>query len=403
MKKLNIYVCLIVEEELNLWHRQFTDSLKQMEHQIFTPPANTGLRKSWLLVQQDYWNNKHQEQLTFKILEDVKQRHQDQGIDLFFCYLYPFQFEADLFKELTQLNIPSLYFFCDNFAHPNVALKYAPHCTLNWVPEIDATHQFEKSKSNFIYLPMAANPQYNYPLKVTETYDLTFFGTKNPYRCNILGQLLMENINLTVFGDGWFSSERSYHELEIEKQNTIEKLPQFGIQDRILRFLKYKKSGIIDLIKYGLTARKKRKEYSSLGIQYDHLLQNVAHKSPIDFMKANEIYSLSSITIGINDQFNPHLQNSMTIYTKLRDFEATMAGACYLTQKTPDNTNFFEEGKEIMTYTTLEELIDKIKFLQKHDQIRTQLRNNSRKRSLLEHTWSHRFKTAFAKLGLINL
>ena len=68
MKKLNIYVCLIVEEELNLWHRQFTDSLKQMEHQIFTPPANTGLRKSWLLVQQDYWNNKHQEQLTFKIL-----------------------------------------------------------------------------------------------------------------------------------------------------------------------------------------------------------------------------------------------------------------------------------------------------------------------------------------------
>ena len=56
-----------------------------------------------------------------------------------------------------------------------------------------------------------------------------------------------------------------------------------------------------------------------------------------------------------------------------------------------------------MTYTTLEELIDKIKFLQKHDQIRTQLRNNSRKRSLLEHTWSHRFKTAFAKLGVINL
>lgn len=401
MKQLNIYVCLIVEEELNLWHRQLTDSLKQMEHQIFTPPANIGLRKSWLLVQKGFWNNKHQEQLTFKILEDVNKKHQVQGIDLFFCYLYPFQFKADLFKELTLLNIPSLFFFCDNFANPNVALKYAPHCTLNWVPEIDATHQFEKSKSNFIYLPMAANPQYNYPHKVIETYDLTFFGTKNPYRRSILGQLLVENINLNVFGDGWFTSEITYHELEIKKKNTIEKFPQLGIQDKILRYLKYKKSGIIDFIKYGLATRKKRKEYSKLGIEYDHLFQNIACKYPLDFIEANKIYSLSSITIGINDQFNPHLQNSITIYTKLRDFEATMAGACYVTQKTSDNTNFFEEGKEIMTYTTVEELIDKIKFLQKHDEIRTQLRSNARQRSLSEHTWSHRFKKAFAKLGLI--
>ena len=59
-----------------------------------------------------------------------------------------------------------------------------------------------------------------------------------------------------------------------------------------------------------------------MGIEYDHLFQDVAYEYPLDFVKANEIYSLSSITIGINDQFNPYLQNSNVIYTKLRDFES---------------------------------------------------------------------------------
>jgi spore maturation protein CgeB len=107
------------------------------------------------------------------------------------------------------------------------------------------------------------------------------------------------------------------------------------------------------------------------------------------------------VTIGINDQFNPYLKNSLVIYTKLRDFEATMAGACYLTQKTPDNTNFFEDGKDIMTYTTADELIDKAKFLQKNEQARYKLRINAHQRALSEHTWSHRFEKAFTQLGLL--
>ena len=402
MKKLNIYACLIVEEQLNLWHRQLTETLREMEYQVFIPPANIGLREYWIIKDMGYWNKKYQEKLTRKILDDVRSRHQHYGVDLFFCYLYPFQFQPNLFQELTQLGIPSLYFFCDNFANPEVASKYAPHCTLNWVPEINAIQQFEISKSNYIYLPMAANPKYNYPLKIQEAYDLSFFGTKNPYRRNILGSILAQGINLRLFGDGWYSSERNYHQLEIEEKQLIKQLPKFGTQDKILRFLKYKQSALISFMKYGLKPRKKSGEYLNLGIEYDNLFQDVAYEYPLDFVKANEIYSLSSITIGINDQFNPYLQNSNVIYTKLRDFESTMAGACYLTQKTPDNTNFFEEGKEIMTYQSVEELIDKIKFLQKHDEIRNQLRNNAHQRALLEHTWTHRFKKAFAKLGLIN-
>lgn len=401
MKKLNIYVCLIVEEELNLWHRQFTDTLRQMHHQVFIPPSDIGMRVSWCIKDMGYWNNKYREQLTSKILDNVKKQHQKNGIDLFFCYLYPFQFTTDLFKELNKLNIPSLYFFCDNFAHPEVAAKYAPCATLNWVPEINAIQQFRQSKSNFIYLPMAANPQYNYPVEVEETFELSFFGTKTPYRRDILGHVLGKDLNLKLFGDGWFTGEKSYYQLEIEEENLLNQLPKFKFKDKVLRYLRYKQSGLSALTRYGLSYKRKSKEYAKLGIEYEDVLQKVACIEPLDYVEANKIYSLSSVTIGINDQFNPYLKNSLVIYTKLRDFEATMAGACYLTQKTPDNTNFFEDGKDIMTYTTADELIDKAKFLQKNEQARYKLRINARQRALSEHTWSHRFEKAFTQLGLL--
>jgi len=130
----------------------------------------------------------------------LRTKIKERKIDLFFCNMFPFQFTPELFKGLTGLGIPSVYFFCDNFAHKEVAEKFAPYATLNWVPEKNALEQFKASKSRFIYLPMAANPEICYPVDAQETVEISFLGTKNPYRRDLLGRVLNAGLNLKVYG-----------------------------------------------------------------------------------------------------------------------------------------------------------------------------------------------------------
>jgi spore maturation protein CgeB len=398
MKSLNIYCCLIVEEESNLWHRQFTETLRDLGHTVFTP-KDLGLRESWFLMGAGSWNKQHQEKLSDKILSDVKDKHKNNGIDLFFCYLYPFQFRPELFTHLSSLSIPAVYFFCDNFAYPEVASKYAPLVTLNWVPERDAVEQFKKSGSCFIHLPMAANPKYSYPISMSEDVNIAFLGSKNSYRRNILGKVIKSGINLRVYGDGWNPKARSYHELEFEKtpasfESTL------SLTDKIIRYAKFKAGSLSQTLSYGLLPRINNKKYALLGIEYDKILESVSNSTPLSEPEANKVFSRSKVIIGINDQFNPLKKDPIVIYSKLRDFEAPMAGACYLAQSTPDQSGIFDIDKEIMTYNSVDELIDKANFLLGNTSFRTKLRSNARERSLRDHRWANRFNQIFASLGI---
>src|SRR4051794_17702507 len=95
-KPLHVYCALIVEEEGNLWHRQFGSTLRRMGHQVSVPPV-IGLRDSWLLWQAGIWARRDREKLTDKLLRDIKKRHAERAIDVVLVYLYPFQFSTDLF------------------------------------------------------------------------------------------------------------------------------------------------------------------------------------------------------------------------------------------------------------------------------------------------------------------
>lgn len=394
----NIYCCLIVEEETNLWYRQLTNTLRQMDYEVFVPPK-IGLRESWHLMGRQCWGKQHQSQLTERILNDVKTKQKKYGIDLFFCYLYPFQFKPDLFTELDKLGIPSLYFFCDNLTEKDVAAKYAPYATLNWVPEIDAVKQFQVSKSKYIYLPMAANPSENYPVDTEKISDLAFLGTSTPYRRDLLGKVLTAGLDLKIYGSGWRPGAGSYHALEQEKKtNDMFKVPRMA---KWYSFMKFKRQGLSVFLKHGLSPKVRTKKYNSLGLEFEAALGEVVNKKPLSYDDYNRVFSFSAITTIINDSFDRYLKDSIIKYTKLKNFEAAIAGACLLTERTSDISELFEEGKEIMIFSTHEELIDKAKFLLKNESIRRRMRKAIYKRALSEHTWQHRFKKAFSEMKLI--
>lgn len=88
---------------------------------------------------------------------------------------------------------------------------------------------------------------------------------------------------------------------------------------------------------------------------------------------------------------------------KLRDFDAPMSGALYLTHRAPDLTRLFKEGVEIECYQTPQEAAEKIRFyLENHEKL-NQVAGAGLKKALNFHTWTHRLETTLSTLHVLGV
>jgi len=83
---------------------------------------------------------------------------------------------------------------------------------------------------------------------------------------------------------------------------------------------------------------------------------------------------------------------------RLREFEATMAGGFYLTGWLPELELLYEVGREIETYRSRAELVEKCRFYLAHDEARERVRVAGHERALRDHTWERRFQALFTEL-----
>lgn len=75
---------------------------------------------------------------------------------------------------------------------------------------------------------------------------------------------------------------------------------------------------------------------------------------------------------------------------KLRDFDGPMTGSLYVTNANPDFAPLFEEGRELATYRSVGEAVDKVRHYLAHDEERERVAAAGRARCVREHTWAHR-------------
>ncbi len=94
-----------------------------------------------------------------------------------------------------------------------------------------------------------------------------------------------------------------------------------------------------------------------------------------------------------------HCDNVFTI--KLRDFDAPMSGALYLTHRNPDLSNLYKEGSEIECYRTPDEALKKIRFYLGSPVELAKIAKKGNQKALENHTWDKRLITTFELLGLL--
>jgi hypothetical protein len=118
---------------------------------------------------------------------------------------------------------------------------------------------------------------------------------------------------------------------------------------------------------------------------------------PLPTEEMVKMYSRSRVNLG----FGGVAGHKDTYCLKGRDFEVPMSGGLYLTERHEELNSVYEVGKEIVTYSGMDDLVSRTRWLLSHPEEADRIRIAGRERSLREHTWEMRFEKIFGLMGLI--
>jgi spore maturation protein CgeB len=112
------------------------------------------------------------------------------------------------------------------------------------------------------------------------------------------------------------------------------------------------------------------------------------------------MFSRSRVSLGFATAGDSHRSARRLTHLRLREFEAPMSGALYLTEHQEELAEYFTPGSEVLTYQDREDLLDKARHYLAHQEQAERVRRAGFERARREHTWQHRFAELFARLGL---
>ncbi|WP_157765612.1 CgeB family protein [Halobacteriovorax marinus] len=114
----------------------------------------------------------------------------------------------------------------------------------------------------------------------------------------------------------------------------------------------------------------------------------------VDHELSPSIFGRSKVVLGIGTV--GHCEDVYTL--KLRDFDALMSGAAYITHRNPDLELIFEEGSQILFYESKRELLMKVNDLLLNEKLRNRISSEGRKVAVEKHTWNYRISSLLEML-----
>lgn len=293
--------------------------------------------------------------------------------DVFLSYLYPDQIETSAIKEIRKLGIPCVNFFCDHVRQFKKVPAAFGAFDLNWVPEYKAVAWYISAGYPYIHLPMPMWVQPENRLLRKETINqITFIGSRDIQRALLFEELISRNpeFPLVIYGSGWKDTHF------INDPNS----PGYSFAKRLAFNYGFTKD-------QGITASVRKIRQRSINKQIDKELLASKSNGMISFDLYNTLIGESMITLGVNryPSYRFPLHRPAT-YSRLRDIEAPMLGACYLTEWTEGIDELYDLDNEIAVYRTTDQLIGKAQELTLNSDQRNRLRKNGQRRALDDHS-----------------
>ncbi|MGH9881418.1 MAG: glycosyltransferase family protein, partial [Pyrinomonadaceae bacterium] len=152
----------------------------------------------------------------------------------------------------------------------------------------------------------------------------------------------------------------------------------------------------------GMARSWRQNQYRLESHRLSPLFESVA-QGPIPFEEIRKVFSSHEVILNFSNVWADGRPGSRLIaHVRLRDFEAPMCRTCYLTEYTDELAEFYELEKEIVTYRSPEELVNKTRYYLAHAEEAERIREAGYQRALRDHTWAQRFRQLFSTAGLSN-
>ena len=324
------------------------------------------------------------------LLDRVAEAHKQEPVSLFFSSMFDDDMGADAVKRISDMGIPTVGVHYDAQMVSHRAKQIAPAFDLYWVIDPPAVEKVRAFGANVYDAPVAANPHVYHPADVAEDVEVSFCGQRYGSRIYYIEQLFRAGIDVEIFGGGWRAEPGG------SGNNGASRLNVRAAIRHTLASMTHS-HGRAWLRAAVLNRLKRTRHAPEVQSRID------AHtNSPLSFPDMIRLFSRSKVTLDFNELGNTHLLSTPLVASRLRDFEALSSGACHLMYRVPAFEPLYEEDKEVLYYSSVEELSDKIRYYtdEKRDGVRAGIRVAARERSLRDHTWTHRFDQIFERLGI---
>jgi spore maturation protein CgeB len=351
-----------------IWRRNLYEGLVQLGHEVIefdfdlepyyehADPAVPGAIE---------FMSRSRQVLERELLEQLAHAHARQPIDLFFSYFYSAFARPELIREIGDMGIVTVNWYCNASYQFHLVSDIAPAFSFCLVPERFRLQDYRAVGANPVYCQEAANPDFYRPYERTNEYDVTFVGAAYGERPVYIRFLRDCGIDIRAFGPGW-----------------VNLLPP-ALPARLRRELGQVKRWI---------ARQ--------SLRPPLLPPDCCDGGMISDAEMVRMYSRSRISLGFSVVGETHKDTEPIRQVRLRDFEAPMSGAFYLVEYTREIEEFFVPGEEIVCFTSKRELVDLVRHYLAHPQEAELIRLAGHERAVREHTWQKRLRDAFEEMGL---
>lgn len=385
-----------------LWSANFYPALRELGHELVESQIDL-LPNSRFMGVADGLTKEELEvraRTTEQILTEVRAAHASAPVDLFLSYFYNAHFDPAGFAELRRLGILSVNFYCNSIHQFSQVAAIAAQADFAWHAEREARASYLAVGAKPIWVQMGADPKVYHPLPgLGRAGKACFVGQRYADRDRWMAALIRAEVPVDVYGHGWGeesgeSSTDASDPVPTDYLGRAHPAPgsrasyRVAIQQTLQRDGCFR--GAARLVRQWRQRRETRQLAPLFTPHAKGMAQSVAHT-----------FSSYELCLNFSNVWGDGRPGSPLIpHVRLRDFEAPMCRTCYLTGHTEEITEFYEVGKEIETYRSPAELVDKVRFYLSHPEAAEQLREAGFRRAVRDHTWKRRFEELFTKLAL---
>jgi hypothetical protein len=388
MRPLRIFLCCqqdLKEHRIpayRFWAASFRAAFAECGHSCLEAPGcdwaeglsprETDAHQSW---RETTWQ---------RALDWIRREHSRRPIDLFLSYLYPEQIETEGLAQLRSMGIPSVNFFCDNVRLFRKVPREFQGFDLHWVPETGGAALYRASGLSFLQAPMACwvDPKWR-TVPLVESLRPTFVGTRDELRERLFADACERGLNLDLRGLGWNRAGSSWADPPPGKGLTLlANQGRFIARHGIRAFVQKVANKVLppEPVTFDFSARVREE---CVGEEYWRVLREC------------------SVCLGVNRYRKSQWPGELPRrYSRLRDIEAPMVGAAYLTEYAPGIEELYDIGREIEVYRDATELVAKAAKLEGDEAQRRRLRTKGQRRALNDHTIERTMEKIALKLGI---